>query len=243
MATLIQGSVGQEVKNLQTALNYHLPNAAPPLKVDGIFGPRTRERVLQFQNKHQLKPMALSGRRRTAPSIVSSALMRTCLLQVTDRMIAHRALWRSGMLRLPRYCRRFRGCNCSFLSHFGHRPSCSRRGWRSIQGFCSWRARRSSNSKPDRRPASPPILERARPSAKWCCFPTYLERSGVSLWQARQNLRRGRSDRRTPGQTRCAYRSARLCFHESRGGGHSQDRSTRSLQTRGGGEGVRQAWG
>jgi Putative peptidoglycan binding domain len=61
MATLIQGSVGQEVKNLQTALNYHLPNAAPLLKGDGIFGPRTRERVLQFQNKHQLKADGIVG--------------------------------------------------------------------------------------------------------------------------------------------------------------------------------------
>lgn len=49
MAILVQGSTGQEVKNLQTALNYHMSNALPPLKVDGIFGPKTHARVVQFQ--------------------------------------------------------------------------------------------------------------------------------------------------------------------------------------------------
>jgi hypothetical protein len=52
---LIQGSVGQDVKNLQTALNYHLPNAFPKLVVDGVFGSQTRARVLQFQTVNRLK--------------------------------------------------------------------------------------------------------------------------------------------------------------------------------------------
>jgi len=54
MAILIKGSTGQEVRNLQTALNYHLPTALPPLAVDGIFGPKTDARVKQFQTQYRL---------------------------------------------------------------------------------------------------------------------------------------------------------------------------------------------
>ena len=61
MALLVQGSTGQEVKNLQTALNYHLPNALPPLVVDGLFGPKTRARVVQFQTLHRLKVDGIVG--------------------------------------------------------------------------------------------------------------------------------------------------------------------------------------
>lgn len=61
MALLIQGSTGQEVKNLQTALNYHLPNALPLLVVDGLFGPKTCARVVQFQTLYCLKVDGIVG--------------------------------------------------------------------------------------------------------------------------------------------------------------------------------------
>jgi hypothetical protein len=61
MALLVQGSTGQEVKNLQTALNYHLPNSVPPLVVDGIFGPKTRARLVQFQTQFRLKIDGIVG--------------------------------------------------------------------------------------------------------------------------------------------------------------------------------------
>src|SRR5262245_29089266 len=61
MSLLVQGSTGQEVKNLQTALNYHLPNALPPLVVDGIFGRKTNARVVQFQTLHRLKVDGIVG--------------------------------------------------------------------------------------------------------------------------------------------------------------------------------------
>ncbi len=61
MALLAQGSTGQEVKNLQTALNYHLPNALPPLVVEGRFGSKTRARVVQFQTLHRLKVDGIVG--------------------------------------------------------------------------------------------------------------------------------------------------------------------------------------
>ena len=51
MTLLVEGSKGQAVRNAQTALNYHLPDALPPLAVDGIFGPKTKARVLQFQKQ------------------------------------------------------------------------------------------------------------------------------------------------------------------------------------------------
>jgi hypothetical protein len=61
MTVLVQGSVGQEVRNLQTALNYQLPNAAPRLSVDGIFGPRTKARVVEFQQLFGLKVDGIVG--------------------------------------------------------------------------------------------------------------------------------------------------------------------------------------
>ena len=61
MAVLVSGSTGQEVKNLQTALNYHLPTLMPRLNVDGILGPKTHARVMQFQTKFGLKPDGIVG--------------------------------------------------------------------------------------------------------------------------------------------------------------------------------------
>ncbi len=60
MSLLSQGSTGQEVKNLQVALNYHLPRA-PTLVVDGAFGPRTAALVVQFQRLHGLGVDGLVG--------------------------------------------------------------------------------------------------------------------------------------------------------------------------------------
>jgi hypothetical protein len=61
MALLVQGSTGPKVRNLQTALNYHMPNVPPPLAVDGIFGPKTRARLMQFQTRFQLKVDGVVG--------------------------------------------------------------------------------------------------------------------------------------------------------------------------------------
>jgi hypothetical protein len=61
---LIQGSVGQEVRNLQTALNYHLPDARPKLVVDGVFGTNTLQRVAMFQDIYDIpKPRGVVGPR------------------------------------------------------------------------------------------------------------------------------------------------------------------------------------
>lgn len=53
MAVLKKGSKGKIVEYLQAALNKL--KAKPPLKVDGIFGPKTQDAVKQFQKRANLK--------------------------------------------------------------------------------------------------------------------------------------------------------------------------------------------
>jgi peptidoglycan hydrolase-like protein with peptidoglycan-binding domain len=55
------GARGNDVQRLQRLLNIHLDNDEQ-LKVDGIFGPKTRVAVLEFQKEEDLKPDAIVGR-------------------------------------------------------------------------------------------------------------------------------------------------------------------------------------
>jgi hypothetical protein len=48
------GAKGPEVENLQEALNYHMFDMAPALKVDGKFGDKTHARVFAFQRRRGL---------------------------------------------------------------------------------------------------------------------------------------------------------------------------------------------
>ncbi len=57
---LSQGMSGPHVKALQDVLNFHI-RRLEPLKVDGIFGPKTRARVVEFQKVNGLKPDGLVG--------------------------------------------------------------------------------------------------------------------------------------------------------------------------------------
>lgn len=66
MPLLAQGSVGQDVRNAQTALNFHLAGTLPLLKVDGIFGSKTQARVLQFQQENRLWVDGIIGPRTSA---------------------------------------------------------------------------------------------------------------------------------------------------------------------------------
>ena len=50
MVYLKQGSSGELVRRLQTALNF-VVRPSPPLAVDGIFGPRTANVVSAFQRQ------------------------------------------------------------------------------------------------------------------------------------------------------------------------------------------------
>lgn len=58
--TLSQGMTGQDVRALQDALNYQIRRGTP-LKVDGIFGPKTLERVREFQRANQFVADGLAG--------------------------------------------------------------------------------------------------------------------------------------------------------------------------------------
>lgn len=60
MPLLSIGSRGPEVATLQAALNFYLPNP-PLLKVDGLFGPKTQERVVTFQRRQKLAADGIVG--------------------------------------------------------------------------------------------------------------------------------------------------------------------------------------
>lgn len=53
------GSQGQDVADAQQLLNQH--GAAPPLAVDGIFGPKTRWATIEFQKSRGLAPDGIIG--------------------------------------------------------------------------------------------------------------------------------------------------------------------------------------
>ena len=55
-----QGVQGADVRAVQDVLNFHIRRLAP-LKVDGIFGPLTNARVVEFQKSNQLKPDGIVG--------------------------------------------------------------------------------------------------------------------------------------------------------------------------------------
>jgi len=55
-----QGIQGEDVRAVQDVLNFHIRRLTP-LQVDGIFGPLTHARVVEFQKSNQLKPDGLVG--------------------------------------------------------------------------------------------------------------------------------------------------------------------------------------
>jgi hypothetical protein len=59
---LAKGSTGDDVRALQDVLNFHIRRDIP-LKVDGIFGAKTEQRVREFQRSNGLKIDGLVGPR------------------------------------------------------------------------------------------------------------------------------------------------------------------------------------
>jgi stage II sporulation protein D len=60
MIVLKTGSVGIDVKRLQQMLNSQFSDE-PALDVDGIFGPKTHSRVVQFQKSSNLAADGIVG--------------------------------------------------------------------------------------------------------------------------------------------------------------------------------------
>jgi peptidoglycan hydrolase-like protein with peptidoglycan-binding domain len=58
---LAQGSSGDRVRQLQEMLNVHMALPMAPLAVDGLFGPKTRARVVDFQKKYFLTADGIVG--------------------------------------------------------------------------------------------------------------------------------------------------------------------------------------
>jgi peptidoglycan hydrolase-like protein with peptidoglycan-binding domain len=58
---LAQGSSGDRVRQLQEMLNFHMRLPTTPLATDGIFGPKTRARVVEFQKLYYLNPDGIVG--------------------------------------------------------------------------------------------------------------------------------------------------------------------------------------
>ena len=62
MNMLQMGSRGPQVTKLQGDLNRLLPGEFPQLKTDGVYGPKTRDRVVKFQTKNPpLRPDGVAG--------------------------------------------------------------------------------------------------------------------------------------------------------------------------------------
>jgi peptidoglycan hydrolase-like protein with peptidoglycan-binding domain len=75
MASLKIGSSSIEVRRLQEVLNLLIPTQ-PQLSVDGIFGPKTQARVLQFQQTSKLIPDGIVGPL-TTKALVAGTLVAT----------------------------------------------------------------------------------------------------------------------------------------------------------------------
>jgi len=60
-ANLKLGMYGQGIDIVQSALNHHPPTSLQPLAIDGVFGPKTQARVIEFQQANQLTPDGVVG--------------------------------------------------------------------------------------------------------------------------------------------------------------------------------------
>jgi peptidoglycan hydrolase-like protein with peptidoglycan-binding domain len=57
---LVVGSRGENVRQLQIKLN-RCGLGPPPLKTDGVFGPLTKAKLIEFQKRYRLKPDGMFG--------------------------------------------------------------------------------------------------------------------------------------------------------------------------------------
>ena len=74
------GSTGPDVSQVQGLLNRRPPTLFPPLKTDGVFGPKTAARVKEFQRNNGLKIDGLVGPKTLGQLRGASVAPRTGLL-------------------------------------------------------------------------------------------------------------------------------------------------------------------
>jgi peptidoglycan hydrolase-like protein with peptidoglycan-binding domain len=86
------GSVGPNVFHLQQMLNY-LSDPWHQLAVDGIFGPLTRARVVEYQKMSSLRPDGVVG------PLTGNALFGSVLSALCSPV--SRAVFRSRLLQTP----------------------------------------------------------------------------------------------------------------------------------------------
>lgn len=75
MTVLKMGVSDPRVRDLQQMLNLKVA-VQPPLRVDGIFGQKTKDRVMQLQTNQRLVPDGIVGPV-TARALVAAVLMAT----------------------------------------------------------------------------------------------------------------------------------------------------------------------
>jgi murein L,D-transpeptidase YcbB/YkuD len=78
---LVKGSTGPAVKELQRRLNLCL--SRPPLLVeDGIFGPRTLAKVIEFQSTNGLRPDGIVGKNTEALLVILTPCLSRELVEM-----------------------------------------------------------------------------------------------------------------------------------------------------------------
>ena len=58
---LLEGSIGQDVRELQQQLNKHLQSSQKPLVLDGVYGKATKMEVISFQQRYGLQVDGICG--------------------------------------------------------------------------------------------------------------------------------------------------------------------------------------
>ena len=103
-----QGETGQRVHDLQARLN--ALGAKPPLKLDGIFGPKTLAAVRAFQQAHGLKVDGLVGPKTTAALRARAGKPTAHGKTAAHRALTHekvghtgQGLWHDPRRQLPAY--------------------------------------------------------------------------------------------------------------------------------------------
>jgi hypothetical protein len=96
---LSRGATGADVRALQDVLNFHIRRGAP-LKVDGIFGPKTDARVREFQRVNGLKADGLVGPKTKAKLYDTTEI--TVALLLIPRLQLNAPGARPGGLQPPR---------------------------------------------------------------------------------------------------------------------------------------------